>query len=63
MSTPKGINVTWIIYQANISTKEDSTDEKAYIDITALNWKYRYYNHTHFKIQQPYLNTTGLWKS
>ena len=38
-------NLNNIIYQANISTKEGSTNEKAYIDITALNWKYRFYNH------------------
>ena len=38
-------NLNNIIYQANISTKENDTNEKAYIGMTSLNWKFRYYNH------------------
>ena len=33
------------MYQVNISTKENDTDDKAYIGMTSLNWKFRYYNH------------------
>ena len=32
------------IYQANISTKGDNTNNKACISITSLNWKLRYHN-------------------
>ena len=37
-------NLDNIIYQANISTKENDID-KACIGMTSLNWKFRYYNH------------------
>ena len=33
-----------IIYQANISTKENGTNEKAYLGMTSLSWKFRYYH-------------------
>ena len=44
-----------IINQANISTKENDTNYKAYIGITSLNWKFRYYNHL-----QSFKNPTAL---
>ena len=37
-------NLDNIIHQANISTKENDTNDKAYIVMTSLNWKFRYYN-------------------
>ena len=36
-------NLDIIIYQTNISTKEN--DNKTYIGMIRLNWKFRYYNH------------------
>ena len=56
------INVTLILYiKLGISTKENDTYEKAHIDMTSLNWKFRYYNHIQpFKIKQPYLGITGI---
>ena len=40
-------NLDNITHQANISTKENdnNNNNKAYIDMTSLNWKFRYYNH------------------
>ena len=38
-------NLNNIIYQANISTKENDTNDKAYIGMTSLDWKFRYYNY------------------
>ena len=35
-------NLDNIIYQTNISTKENDNNDKAYIGMTSLNWKYRY---------------------
>ena len=32
------------IHQTNISMKEINTNEKEFISITSLNWKFRYYN-------------------
>ena len=37
-------NLDNIVYQANISAKENDND-KAYIGMASLNWKFRYYNH------------------
>ena len=47
MNTPPGnkCNLNNIIYQSNNSTKETNTNEKTYICITSLNWKFTYYNH------------------
>ena len=39
-------NLDNIIYQANISTKENDHNGKAYTGMTCLNWKFRYYNHS-----------------
>ena len=33
------------VYQAKISVKENYNNDKAYIVMTSLNWKFRYYNH------------------
>ena len=38
-------NLDNVIYQANISTTENDTNDKAYVGMTNLNWKFRYYNH------------------
>ena len=38
-------NLDNIIYQANISNKENDNNNKASIGMTSLNWKFRYYNH------------------
>ena len=38
-------NLNNIIHQANISTEENESNEKIYIGITNLNWKFRYNNH------------------
>ena len=43
--TPTKCNLDNIIYKANISTKEIDNNDKAYIGMTSLNWKFRYYNH------------------
>ena len=32
------------MYQANISTKENTTNDKAYRGMKSLNWKFRYHN-------------------
>ena len=51
-----------ILYQSNISTKENNSNKKAYIGITSLDWKFRYYNHLqsfrtpNLKIKLPYLS-------
>ena len=37
-------NLNNIIYQVNISTKENNTNKKTYIGIIYLNWKFRYHN-------------------
>ena len=37
-------NLNNITYQANVSTKENDTNEKTYIGMRSLNWKFRYYN-------------------
>ena len=38
-------NLDDIVYQANISAKENDMNEKADIGKISLNWKFRYYNH------------------
>ena len=38
-------NLDSIVNQANISTKENRNIDKAYIGMSCLNWKFRYYNH------------------
>ena len=35
-------NLDNIVYQANISAKENDINDIACIDITSLNWKFRY---------------------
>ena len=59
MNVHKETNVTLIdiIYQANISTKENDYNDKAYISTTSLKWKFRYYNHL-----QSFRNQTALSK-
>ena len=42
-----------VINQANISTIKKDANDKAYTDMTNLNWKYRYHNH-----QQSFKNPT-----
>ena len=46
-------NLNDIIYQTNISTKETNINGKAYVRITSVNWKFRYY-----KTLQSFKNTT-----
>ena len=41
------------MYQANISAKENNNIDKAYIGMTSLKWKFRFYNHL-----QSYRNST-----
>ena len=36
-------NIENIVYQVNISRKEDKLNSKAYIGISSLNWKLRHY--------------------
>ena len=51
-----------MIYQANILTKATNTHEKAYIGITSLNGKFRYYNYPQ-SFKNPTLNNqTALSK-
>ena len=38
-------NLDNIIYQANISAKENNNNDKSYIGMTNFNWKFWYYNH------------------
>ena len=55
-------NLNNILYQSNISTKETNTNGKAYIGITSLNWKFRYYN-VHQSLKNPTLkNQTAQYK-
>ena len=50
-------NLNDIIYQADVASKENDTNDKAYIGITSLNWKFRYYNHL-----QSFKNPTSkIW--
>ena len=35
-----------VVYQANIFSKEGNSNEKAYIVVSPLKWKFRYYNHS-----------------
>ncbi len=46
MKGHKETNITLITlyYQANISTTENDSNDKAYLGMTSLNWKCRYYN-------------------
>ena len=59
-------NLDNIINQTNISTKENNNNDKAYIGMTSLNWKFRYYNHLQpFKNptlkKLSYVGITGIW--
>ena len=45
MSSGNKCNLNNIIYQTNISTKENDTNKKVYIGMARLNWKFRYNNH------------------
>ena len=56
----KEYNLNNIIYQANISTKENDTNDKAYIGIISLNWKFRYYNHLESFKNPTWRNQTAL---
>ena len=59
-------NLDNIIYQANISAKKNDNDDKAYIGMTSLKWKFKYYHHLQsfrnpsLKIQLPDLGITGI---
>ena len=50
--------------KANISTKENDTNDKVYIGMTSLNWKFRYNNHLKKsnikKIKLLYLDITEI---
>ena len=52
----------YILYQANISTKGNDTNVKAYIGILSLNWKFRYYNHLQSFKNQTLKNHTAWSK-
>ena len=55
-------NIDNIVYQANISTKENDTNDKAYIGMTCLNWKFRYYNHLQSFRKPTLKNQTVLFR-
>ena len=55
-------NLNNIIYQVNISTKETNANEKAYIGITGLNWKFRYYYYIQSFKNPTLKNQTALSK-
>ena len=38
-------NLDNIVYQANISAKENDHNNNVYIGMASLNWTFRYYNH------------------
>ena len=40
-------NLDNIVYQANISAKENHNTDRVYIGMTGLNKKFRFYNHLH----------------
>ena len=48
-------NLDNIVYQTNISTKENDYKDKASIGMRNFNWKFRYYNHL-----QSFKNPTAL---
>ena len=50
------------MYQANISAKENDNIDKAYIGMTSLNWKFRYYNHLQSFRNSTLRNQTALSK-
>ena len=51
-----------VVYQATILPKENETDKKIYIGISAGNWKQRLYNHRHSFTQESLRNQTALSK-
>ena len=59
-------NLENIIYQANISTKENVNNGNASIGMTSLKWKFKYYNHLQsfrnptLKIKLPDQGITGI---
>ena len=55
-------NLDNTVYQANISAKENDNIDKAYIGMTSLNWKFRYYNHLQSFRNPPLRNQTALYK-
>ena len=60
-------NLGNVIYQANISLKEGKFNNKVYIGVPSLKWKFRYYNHRKYLngllFRLPYINTTGNQKT
>ena len=55
-------NLNNIIYLDNILTIKDNINNKAYIDITSLNWKFRYHNHLQSFKNLRLKNQTALSK-
>ena len=53
-------NLDNIVYQAIISNKENDNNKKAYIGMTSLNWKFRYYNHLQSFRNPTLKNQTAL---
>ena len=55
-------NLNNILYQANISAKENDNIDKAYVGMTSLNWKFRFYNNLPLFRNQTLRNQTVLSK-
>ena len=51
-----------VVYPAYIFPKENNLDEKAYIGLFSLKWKFSYYNHKHFFNNPLLRNQTVLSK-
>ena len=62
MSLGNRYNLNNIIYQASSLTKENDNNEKAYLCMKSLNWKFKYHNHLQSFKNPTLKNHTGRSK-
>ena len=54
-----------IVYQANIYGQENNNNDKAFLGMTSINYKFRYYNHqqSFCLLSRMSANGSGHWSS